>query len=72
MNASIFYRVAAVLLPLFAIGHTVGFQQADPQWGIDALRHSMRSTQFDVQAFKRTYWDFFAGRSPSASLVSRS
>jgi hypothetical protein len=59
MHASIFYRIAAVLLLLFAIGHTLGFRQSDPSWGVDALLGSMRSIHFDVQGFNRTYWDLF-------------
>src|SRR6202022_3881390 len=59
MNAFIFYRIAAVLLLLFAIGHTLGFRQSDPKWGVDALLGSMRSIHFDVQGFDRTYWDLF-------------
>jgi hypothetical protein len=59
MRASVFYRIAAVLLLLFAIGHTLGFRQSDPQWGVDVLLASMRSTHFDVQGFNRTYWDLF-------------
>jgi hypothetical protein len=59
MKASTFYRIAAVLLLLFAAGHTLGFRQSDPQWGVDALLGSMRSIQFDVQGFNRTYWDLF-------------
>ena len=59
MKASLIYRVAAVLLLLFAIGHTLGFRQSDPQWGVDALLASMRSIHFDVQGFHRTYWDLF-------------
>src|ERR1700690_3806609 len=59
MRASLFYRIAAVLLLLFAAGHTLGFRQSDPQWGVDALLGSMRSIQFDVQGFNRTYWDLF-------------
>lgn len=61
MKASTFYRIAAVLLLLFAIGHTVGFRQSDPTWGVDMLLASMRSIHFDVQGFNRTYWDFFVG-----------
>lgn len=61
MKASMFYRIAAVLLLLFAIGHTVGFRQSDPTWGVDALVGSMKSIHFDVQGFNRTYWDFFEG-----------
>jgi hypothetical protein len=60
MKASIFYRIAAVLLLLFAAGHTFGVRKSDPKWGVDALLGSMRSTHFDVQGFNRTYWDFFS------------
>jgi len=59
MKASTLYRTAAVLLLLFAIGHTLGFRQSDPSWGVDALLGSMRSIHFDVQGFNRTYWDLF-------------
>ena len=59
MKASMFYRTAAVLLLLFAIGHTLGFRQSDPAWGVDSLLASMRSIHFDVQGFNRSYWDLF-------------
>ena len=59
MKASLLYRIAAVLLLLFAVGHTLGFRQSDPTWGVDALLSSMRSIQFDMQGFHRTYWDLF-------------
>ena len=61
MKASMLYRIAAVLLLLFAVGHTVGFRQSDPKWGVDALLGSMRSIHFDVQGANRTYWDLFVG-----------
>src|SRR5260370_10355701 len=54
-----FYRIAGVLLLLFAVGHTLGFRQSDPKWGVDALLGSMRAIHFDVQGFNRTYWDLF-------------
>lgn len=59
MKASLFYKIAAILLLLFAAAHTFAFSQADPQWGVDALLKSMRSTHFNVQGFDRSYWDFF-------------
>ena len=59
MKASLFYRVAAVLLLLFAVGHTLGFRQSDAKWGVDALLASMRSIHFDVQGSNRTYWELF-------------
>jgi hypothetical protein len=61
MRASPFYRIAAVLLLLFAVSHTLGFRVTDSTWGIDALVSSMRSIHFDIQGFNRTYWDFFVG-----------
>jgi hypothetical protein len=60
VKASLLYRIAAVLLLLFAVAHTLGFSQPpDPKWGVDALVGSMRSLHFDVQGSSRTYWDFF-------------
>ncbi len=59
MKASMFYRIAAVLLLLFAAGHTLGFRQSDPTWGVEGLLSAMRSIHFDVQGFNRTYWDLF-------------
>jgi len=59
MKASTFYRIAAILLLLFAAGHTLGFRQSDPAWKADALLDSMHSLHFDVQGFNRTYWDLF-------------
>src|SRR3954469_6897224 len=61
MKASTFYRIAAVLLLLFASGHTLGFRQSDPKWGLDTLLASMHSIHFDAQGFDRTYWDFYVG-----------
>jgi hypothetical protein len=59
MKASVFYRIASVLLVLFAVGHTLGFRQSDPSWGVDGLLGSMRSIHFQVQGFSRSYWDLF-------------
>ena len=59
MRASMLYRIAAVLLLLFAVGHTLGFRQSDPRWGVDALLVAMQSIHFEVQGFNRTYWDLF-------------
>ena len=60
MKASLLYRIASVLLLLFAIGHTLGFRQTNPEWGVGPLIDSMRSIHFDAQGFNRTYWDFFS------------
>jgi hypothetical protein len=68
MKASVFYRIAAVFLLLFAVGHTLGFRQSDPGWGVDALLSSMRSIHFDVQGFNRTYWDLFVAAGLSVGV----
>jgi hypothetical protein len=60
MKASLLYRIASVLLLLFAIGHTLGFRQTDPSWGVGSLIDSMRSIHFDVQGFSLTYWGIFS------------
>src|SRR3984885_132552 len=59
MRAPLFFRIPAVLLLLLSVGHTLGFRQSNPTWGVDALLVSMRSIHFDVQGFSRTYWDLF-------------
>jgi len=59
VKAPVLYRISSVLLLLFAFGHTIGFRQSDPTWGVDTLLGSMRSIHFDVQGVSRTYWDLF-------------
>jgi hypothetical protein len=68
MKPSTFYRIAAILLLLLAVGHTLGFRQSDPAWGVDGLLASMRSIHFDVQGFNRTYWDLFLAAGFSISV----
>lgn len=55
------FRVAAVLIGLFALGHTVGFRQVDPGWGIGPVIEGIRLVRFPTQGFSRTYWDFYVG-----------
>jgi hypothetical protein len=69
MKASRFYRIAAVLLLIFAAGHTLGFRQSDPSWGVDAVLGSMRSIRFEVQGFNRTYWDLFVAAGFSVGVL---
>jgi hypothetical protein len=61
LKASVLYRIASVLLLLFAVGHTFGFRKIDPKWGVDSLIASMRTIHFDAQGFSRSYWDFYTG-----------
>jgi hypothetical protein len=68
LRASVFYRIAAVLILLFDVAHTLAFRQADPTWGVDTVRASMQSIHFNVQGFNRTYWDFFVGAGFNVSV----
>lgn len=61
MKPTIFFRIAALLITLFAAGHTLGFRQTDPAWGLDSMLSSMKTIRFSTQGFQRTYWDFFVG-----------
>ena len=61
MTVALLYRIAAVLLALFALGHQLGFRQVDPQWGVGAYVDGLKSTRFLVQGWSRTYWGFFEG-----------
>jgi hypothetical protein len=61
MKASLFYRIASVLLLLFAAGHHLGFRRVDPRWGVDSIIAALKSTRFEVQGFNRTYGDFYTG-----------
>ena len=53
MRASLFYRIAAVLLLLFAAGHTLGFRQSDPAWGA-----AMASAKRTLALFGHVVEDF--------------
>jgi hypothetical protein len=61
LSASLLYKVSAVLLILFALGHSIGFRKVHPQWNAEGVVSAMRSVTFDVQGFRRSYWDFFSG-----------
>lgn len=59
MSTRTLYRLAAILIVLFDLGHTAGYPWSDPAWGVD-LR-SIQATHFDVFGFSRTYWHFYIG-----------
>jgi hypothetical protein len=61
MSAFLLYRIASVLLLVFAAGHTFGFRQVDPRWGVDAPIESLKVTHFQIQGMSRTYWGFYTG-----------
>lgn len=53
------YRIAAVLILLFDLGHTAGYPWSDPSWGVDL--GAVQSSHFNVLGFSRTYWNFYVG-----------
>ena len=62
MSASLIYRIVAVLLVLYTLGHTLGFAHVDPRWGVDAPLAQLRSITFAAQGTPgRTYWGFYLG-----------
>jgi len=66
MTTRVLYRIAAVLILLFDVGHSAGFPWSDPAWGVDL--GGMRTTHFNVIGFSRTYWDFYVGFGLSVSV----
>ena len=67
--ASGLYRIAAVLLVLFAIGHTLGFRQNIPEWGASSVIEAMQSIHFNAQGFDRTHWDFFSAYAFTTPII---
>lgn len=62
MNATVRYRIAAVVLVLFAAGHTFGFLSFKPETpdGIAAL-DAMTKVHFKVGGWTCSYGDFYKG-----------
>ncbi len=59
MTSRVLYRVAAVLILLFDLGHSAGAPWSDPEWGVDL--GAVRSSHFKIFGFSRTYGDFYVG-----------
>jgi hypothetical protein len=62
VSATLLYRIAAVLLVLFAVGHTFGFLQFTPPTpqGV-AVRDAMESVHFTVDGTTISYGGFYRG-----------
>jgi hypothetical protein len=65
----ILLRIAAALMLLHFVGHTLGMLQP-PSHGPEevAVIDSMKSHRFNMMGSMRTYWDFFLGFGYDASL----
>jgi hypothetical protein len=62
MNATVLYRIAAVILVLFAAGHTFGFLKFEPPTpeGI-RVRDAMKSVHFPIGSKEYSYHAFYTG-----------
>jgi hypothetical protein len=62
MNATLLYRIAAVLLNVFAAGHTYGFLKFKPSTsdGV-AVRDGMDNVHFQIGSSSFTYGGFYRG-----------
>jgi hypothetical protein len=69
MVATFLYRIASVLLLLFAVGNTFVFRRTETGWGVDPVVGSMRHTRFEIQGLSRTFWDFYTGYGLFASVL---
>jgi len=62
MNPTLLYRIVAIILVLFAAGHTIGFMGFKPSTpeGI-AVRDAMNSVQFEFKGSSYSYGSFYTG-----------
>jgi len=72
MNATLLYRIAAVVFVLFAAGHTYGFLSLRPPSAeARAVFDAMNTVHFEVGGRSYTYGEFYRGfgLSATASLI---
>src|SRR5215471_9096562 len=57
------YRIAAYLMVLYTLGHTVGAVIGTPEFGpqSDTVVSSMKTVRVMVQGTERTWYDFYRG-----------
>jgi hypothetical protein len=62
MKPALLYRIAAALLALFALGHTVGFLSFKPPTAEAlAVRDAMNNVHFQVKGAEFSYGGFYVG-----------
>lgn len=62
MTAASLYRIAAIVLVLFAVGHTFGFLTFRPSSAEGlAVYNAMNSVPFDFNGAVRSYSEFYTG-----------
>lgn len=70
MKSSYWLRGLAVILGLFALGHTLGTAAPRVTRGADeaAVFDAMRRFRFPVMGYERSYWDFYRGFALTISI----
>jgi hypothetical protein len=70
-KAAVWLRVLAVVLGLFALGHTVGTAAPKVTRGMReaVVFQAMQGYRFPVMGFDRTYWDFYRGFALTISVL---
>jgi hypothetical protein len=62
MKATLLYRIASVLLILFAVGHTIGFLKFKPPTAEGlAVHDAMNKVHFQVRGKNYSYGGFYVG-----------
>ena len=62
MNATLLYRIASVVLVVFAAGHTFGFLKFRPASAEGlAVRDAMTNVRIEIKGSSFTYGDFYTG-----------
>jgi hypothetical protein len=61
MTATRWLRVAAVIMALFAAGHTMGGRSAWSPLGETPVLEQMRTFRFDAMGTSRSYFEFYLG-----------
>ena len=69
MTTTLWLRIAAVILLLFTVGHTMGGLQHWSPMGDNEVLRQMTAVRFDTMGASRTYLDFFMGFGWSISIM---
>ncbi len=70
MKPVIFLRIASVLTLIHAVMHTVGGVFGKPAPGLqEATVLVMKTNQFPLMGFTRSFWDFYLGMGLSVSIL---
>lgn len=71
VRARLWLRATAVILALFAIGHTLGTVAPRVTRGAEeaALFRAMQGFRFPVMGFIRSYWEFYRGFAITISVL---